>query len=515
MTVEAWYLQPNFFFHVTSFVNLLNYLDRSIIPGSINQINDFIQKDLNTDQPDIFVGFLQAAFVVGFVVGFVLFGKLIPVYSRFTITGIGCSVWIIASLMSGISFYSGSYVFLFFSRVLSGFCEASMQCTIPPWIQSTAPPAQRGKWLGIFYTAIPVGTALGYAYSAAFSETAGWEWAFFVEAIVMLPFVLFMFFIAKYYPVGSTGPIEPAEDVKLTLVPNFRSHVEAVSAPAATAGETVGAVIGQPVFLWLTLSVAAQIGVMVGISTFGASILVGLGFFNQQAAASSAFGTVLLLSGLVGTPIGGLMLDRLLGHLSTAGESPAQRNAALHRIALFAIAMTSAGLATLCLGLLANDAGAFLFALGVGVALMVTINPATNMAVMLCVDPQHRVVAIAANILCLHVFGDVPAPIIVGLIKDRLAPNCSQPANSDDDNISATSSCRDEADGLRNTMRIVELWLLWVIVAFAAIVYLTRGGHSSDGDDSEATKVLEVENPIVRVNPSSVERTNELVANAA
>jgi hypothetical protein len=209
------------------------------------------------------------------------------------------------------------------------------------------------------------------------------------------------------------------------------------------------------------------------------------------------------------------MLDRLLGHLSTAGDSTCQRTAALHRIALFAIAMTSAGLVCLCLGLLANNAGAFLFALGMGVALMVSINPALNMAVMLCVDRQHRVVAIATNILCLHIFGDVPAPIIVGLLKDRLAPHCSQPAHSDDDNIAATSGCREESSGLRNTMRIVELWLLWVIIAFAVIEYLTRGSHSSAGADLKAMKDREVENPMIRAGASSVEMGNEMVADAA
>lgn len=142
---------------------------------------------------------------------------------------------------------------------------------------------------------------------------------------------------------------------------------------------------------------------------------------------------------------------------------------------------------------------------------MVTINPAMNMAVMLCVEQEHRVVAVATNVLCLHVFGDVPAPIIVGLIKDRLVPNCSQPSNSNDDNIAATTGCRDEAKGLRNTMRIVELWLLWVIVAFTVIAYLTRGAQTTARTDSEE-KSHDVHNPIFSERTPSVEMGRELVA---
>jgi hypothetical protein len=42
--------------------------------------------------------------------------------------------------------------------MLSGFGEASLQCSAPPWIQQTALPSQRGTWLSIYYTAISVGS---------------------------------------------------------------------------------------------------------------------------------------------------------------------------------------------------------------------------------------------------------------------------------------------------------------------------------------------------------------------
>eukprot|EP01040_Poterioochromonas_malhamensis_P022581 gene22581-27508_t len=152
---DKWYLKPTFLFTLISIVNLLNYIDRGIIPGASIEINDFIQKDVDTDKPDVYLGLLQSSFIIGFMAGSVLFSHMIHSHSRFTLTGIGCSIWVVAVLVSGIAFYSGSYTFLLFARIFSGFGEASMQCTIPPWIQSTAKPNQRGMWLGIFYTAIP------------------------------------------------------------------------------------------------------------------------------------------------------------------------------------------------------------------------------------------------------------------------------------------------------------------------------------------------------------------------
>jgi hypothetical protein len=71
--------------------------------------------------------------------------------------GIGLTVWMSAVIMSGLSYYTSSYTFLIFARMLSGFGEASLQCSAPPWIQQTALPSQRGTWLSIYYTAISVG----------------------------------------------------------------------------------------------------------------------------------------------------------------------------------------------------------------------------------------------------------------------------------------------------------------------------------------------------------------------
>lgn len=214
--MPKWYLDITFLYLLFSVVNLLNYIDRGIIPGATNEINNFIQDSVDTDKPDVFLGLLQSSFIIGFMLGSVLFGNMVHTYSRFTLTGIGCSIWILAVMLSGCAFYANSYVFLLFARIISGFGEASMQCSIPPWISATASPHNRGLWLGIFYTAIPVGTAIGYAYSATLATTVGWQWAFFVEGLVMFPFVLFMFSIAKDFPCDMTD--HQAEDVNTALL---------------------------------------------------------------------------------------------------------------------------------------------------------------------------------------------------------------------------------------------------------------------------------------------------------
>jgi hypothetical protein len=37
---------------------------------------------------------------------------------------------------------------------------------------------------------------------------------------------------------------------------------------------------------------------------------------------------------------------------------------------------------------------------------------------------ENQAFALAMQIVLMHLFGDVPSPVLVGLIKDTLAPGC-------------------------------------------------------------------------------------------
>jgi len=54
---------PKFLFFLLVIVNLLNFIDRGIIPGAITEFNLFIQDSINTDSPDVFLGFLVSSLI--------------------------------------------------------------------------------------------------------------------------------------------------------------------------------------------------------------------------------------------------------------------------------------------------------------------------------------------------------------------------------------------------------------------------------------------------------------------
>jgi MFS family permease len=514
---KAFYLEPKFLFGVMTFVNLLNFMDRGIIPGATNEFNTFIQKDLDTETPDVYLGLLQSSFVVGFVVGSLIFGHMIHHYGRFYLTGVGLSVWTVAVVLSGCSYFTGSYTFLVFSRMLSGFGEASLQCTVPPYIEATAPAGSRGTWLSIFFTAIPVGTAMGYAYSSIIAESAGWQFAFFIEAILMAPCVIFLFSIAPHFPcehsavaeLSSEGSADSKTVRNVTQDSDQPATEDETHTSPPTVLEEFLAVTSRPVYLCLTAGYAAQTAALIGLSTFGSAFMMGLGYFDSESEASTVFGLLVSVAGLIGTILGGVLLDRLLtknaddisvaealesvagegggggrarrnsddimntlldpeAHPHHHGEAKEEHTQELGNITKLIACSSCVGVLALVLNYFVYDKGLFLFMTTLGCLFIFVCGSGINMGIMLSVPRKHRSFGIAIMAVCIHAFGDVPSPIIAGFLKDYLAPGCVPSSeDADDGNIASSDACRDDNHGLRVTMLVVNMWLLWTVVFFA------------------------------------------------
>lgn len=88
-----------------------------------------------------------------------------------------------------------------------------------------------------------------------------------------------------------------------------------------------------------------------------------------------------------------------------------------------------------------------------------------NMIALLCVDRCHRPNAMAFLMLTSHLLGDVPLPIVLGLIKDKLAPACRIGASGE---FNDPKQCKNETDGIRKTLAIAYCWVFWALLFFEA-----------------------------------------------
>ena len=121
--IKKWILIPHNLFIFLVFINVCNYVDRGIIPGSPTSFDGFIMETLDTSKPDVYLGLLQSSFIIGFIVSSLVVGYSVHFYPPFFLCGIGCSIWLIAVICSGFSYYANSYIFLLFSRIFSGVAE--------------------------------------------------------------------------------------------------------------------------------------------------------------------------------------------------------------------------------------------------------------------------------------------------------------------------------------------------------------------------------------------------------
>jgi MFS family permease len=510
---------------VVTLMNVLNFIDRGIIPGATNEFTSFIEKSGMHHNESVYLGLLQSAFIVGYAIASGIFGHMVHYYPPFKICLIGMTIWIIAVTLSGLSYYSRQYVFLFMARMLSGVAEASFQCSIPPWISKYATPEEKGTWMSIFFTAIPVGTAIGYAFSAAMAESVGWQFSFFFEGAVMLLFFPFLMKIKNHFPCESHRVTRKSREEhngaggSNESLLRTNSHEEEVAEIPSIVDE-FKSLIFSSVYLLVVAGYAMQTGAVIGVSTFGSAFLMGLDYFNTETESSTVFGILVSIAGIIATPLGGIILDKLAASYmhdrssnnnngytrapTSNATSPTDKvsakiereiyeinndttdntdeddddeiilptidmskeRATMHSALVVITLVSVAGAIFLCLDYFVHSKVLFIMMIGVGCFFIFMTYSGITMAIMLSVPLQNRAFAMGISTLCIHVFGDVPSPIITGYIKDRLAPGCAG-GSSSGESVATSDACRADGEGLRLTMLIVACLLILTVVFFA------------------------------------------------
>ncbi len=106
------------------------------------------------------------------------FGRLADMLGRRWMYSIGFSVFIVGSLLCGIS---PSMSFLLGSRVLQAVGAAMLQANSVSIITAATPASDRGKAIGIQASAQGIGLSLGPAVGGALISLLNWRWIFFVN----------------------------------------------------------------------------------------------------------------------------------------------------------------------------------------------------------------------------------------------------------------------------------------------------------------------------------------------
>ena len=364
-------------------LNLLNYIDRYILPGE----QPLIQHEFHaTDQQ---MGALTTAFFLTYMIVAPLSGWLGDWFRRKPLIITGAILWSVATLASA---FVHTYWSLYTRRAMVGVGEATFGIFAPAVLADFYPDRERNRILSVFYLAIPVGAAIGYLAGGELGSLWGWRAPFLICAVPGLAVA------ALYIPMGrepERGAFDP-EPAPETQTPRRRSFSDFF--------RPFLQLLRNPAFLTSTFGLAQITFALGGISAWVPTYLHRVNGLSV-ANASLVVSAITVVDGIAGTIAGGWIAQRW------------QRTD--HR-ALYFVSFWSAALA-LPFGVLvffgprvttipALFAAEFFIFLNTG---------PLNAAIVNSVNGAIRATAISVNLFCIHFFGDTFSPQIIGALSDH------------------------------------------------------------------------------------------------
>ena len=408
-------------------LNLLNYIDRYILPGEVSLIqHEFHSTDqqMGALTTALFIFYMIAAPLSGwlgdrlnkkqlFVCGavlcvlaslalhgdwkfFFLVGALAVVLlivyewhkpaatrlpersSRKALIIFGAVLWSLATL---VTVWVHDYWTFFIRQALVGIGEATFGIFAPAILADFYPERERNRILSIFYVAIPVGAALGYLAGGQMGSIWGWRAPFFVCAIPGLIIAVLYGFWGYEPERGASDSMEQTINTT-TFLGLFRNQA----------------------YLSATFGLATLTFAMGGISAWVPTFLhraAGL----TVAKASLVVGAITVIDGILGTLVGGWVAQRWLR----------TDHRALYLLSFWSVALALPFGILLFFG---PPSWAIPSLFAAEFFLFLNTGP-LNAAIVNSVSAPVRATAIGLNFFTIHCFGDTFSPQIIGAISDR------------------------------------------------------------------------------------------------
>jgi len=364
-------LQPRTALIVLTALNLLNYVDRNVLFA----VQPLVQAEFHVSKEQI--GFLTSAFLGFYMIAAPFVGPLADRYSRKLIIVLGAVFWSGLTLLTAVTH---NYTELLIRHTLVGVGEATFVTIAPTFVADLFHENVRGRILGVFYLAIPVGSAAGYLLGGYLAPTHGWRFPFYIAAAPGFLLALLVLFL-KEPPRGQFDSLKETPE----------------------RGTVLG-LIRNPSFLTATLGMAFMTYSLGGIQVWIPQFLFSERHFTLEKA-NLLFGGIIVIDGIVAALAGGWLGDYLLPRMKSSYY-------------LVSAASMLLGIPVMIVALF-NRGPLMIPAIAVAAFFLLLNTAPLNAAVINSVGAHIRATALAVNIFIIHILGDVPSPTMMGWVADK------------------------------------------------------------------------------------------------
>jgi len=387
-------------------INLFNYIDRYVLaavepkirehffPGAVGGAAVSAKDELAAAMAK--TGSLATAFLLSYMIAAPVFGWLASKMSRWILVGISVAIWTLASGASGLA---GTFALLVLTRCFVGIGEAGYGPAAPTMISDLYPVERRGAVLAWFYMAIPVGSALGYAFGGLVIKHYSWRVPFFLvvpPGLILATWAFFMKSPKKAEPLPAAKNDLRAENSGVLDYEEKR--------PKAGLKGYIG-VLKIPSYVLDTAGMAAMTFAIGGFSFWMPAYLVDERHAGALDKVNMYFGGIMVVAGITATLLGGWLGDFF--RKRTAG-------------AYFIVSGAGILISTVFIVLMMHTAFPMAWVWLFFAVFFLFINTGPSNTILANVThPSVRANAFALNILIIHALGDAISPPMLGAIAGR------------------------------------------------------------------------------------------------
>jgi MFS transporter, Spinster family, sphingosine-1-phosphate transporter len=374
-------------------LNLLNYLDRNVLFA----VQPLIQDEFHISKAQI--GYLTSAFLGFYMIAAPFIGPLADRYSRKLIIAVGAIFWSGVTLLTA---FTHNYTELLVRHTLVGIGEATFVTIAPTFVADLFAEDVRGRVLGIFYLALPVGSAAGYLLGGYLAPRYGWRFPFYIASVPSFLLACAVFFLRE----PERGQFDSRKDSADWLLPGSKGSASRsfVFRQYFFLKRVWTDIAVNPAFLTATLGMAFMTYSLGGIQVWMPQFLYSERHYTLEAA-NLTFGIIIVIDGISASLAGGWLGDYLLRRMKSA----------YYFVSAVSLGV---GVPVMIVALFARGRAMIPAIAAAGFLLLLNTSP-LNAAVINSVGAHIRATAIAVNILIIHILGDVPSPTMMGWVADK------------------------------------------------------------------------------------------------